>query len=715
MRLLRTNTGRLAVAAIGAIAVTAVFMPSLYVHPDGRVLEGPSDVSSATRDYWSMERRGVTPFTTTRDPYLGAPEGTPFSPGVAVANAVQPVFVWAIKGATGILGALNVFMLLGLVLSAVLTFALLDRLGVHPLAAAFGAYAFAFNAYLIRKAVYGHAPLVHAWVFPALVLAMLRLRSVRTLWSAVVAGAVLAAAFYVHTYYGVIATVLALVLLGVELVPRHDRRTVALVAAGAAAAVVLVLPGALSLALDRGALGDTFGHRDEATEEFGARPLAYLVPPEGNPFLGGLVPDGVYDDLGPDGGEPELYLGWVAILLAVGGVVLLRRGHAALLAGERRYVAVAAVILVPVAFLCSLPSRMTVFGMEVPTLTALPSALTTYLRVYGRFGVLVALGIAILAALALDVLVRRRRGLALGAAAFALLAVELAYDLPIPAWDVSRAPAHVAFLAGQPPGIVASYPAQGDTAAENRYARQELFWQTRHGQPLFFTESAVKSRSWAIRLLADQPAGEKVGRLLAAERVRYVVVNDAVFRAAGADPPALEQGDFRLLGRAGGARVYELVAAPGEVDEIRAEGAGRIAAALGLQPAVTRIVGGFHGPEIGSDGREYRWMNQGGTIEVDNPDGDRDLELTTVAFSAAQPRRLALLDEEGRTLGETTVDVQGAVATIRPFRLPEGTSRIRLVASPGPARLGGTDTRVASVYLGPVLVQPYVDYSSNAR
>lgn len=713
MRLLRTSAGRLALAALGAVAVTALFMPSLYLHPDGRVLEGPSDVSSAVREYRSTERRGLTPFTATRDPSLGAPEGMPISTGVAVANPVQPLFVWTVKGVTGILGALNVFMLLGLVLSAVLMFALLDRLGVHPLAAAFGAYAFAFNAYLIRKAVYGHAPLVHAWVFPALLLAMLRLRNARTLWSAVVAGAVLAAAFYVHTYYGVIATVLALVLLGVELASRHDRRTVALLAAGAAAAVVLVLPGALSLALDRGALSDTFGHRGAATEELGARPLAYLVPTEGNPFLGGLVPDGIYDDLGPDGGEPELYLGWVAILLAGAGVLLLLRRHASVPTGERRYVAVAAAILVPVAFLCSLPSQVTILGAAVPTPTALPSAVTTYLRVYGRFGVLVALGVAILAALALDVLVRRRRGLALGATAFALLAVELAYDLPIEAWNVTKTPAHVDFLARQPLGIVASYPAQGDTAVENRYAREELFWQTRHGQPLFFTESAIKNRSWAIRLLADQPAGEKVGRLLAAERVRYVVVNDAVYRAAGADPPTLEQGDFRLLGTAGSARVYEVVAAPGEVSEILAEGAGRIAAALGLRPAETRIVGGFHGLETGTDGREYRWMEQDGTIEVDNPHGDRDLELTTVAFSAGQPRRLALVDEKGRTLGDTTVDVQGAVATIRPFRLPEGKSHIRLVASPGPAPLGGTDTRVASVYLGPVLVQPYVDYSSD--
>lgn len=715
MRLLRTRAGRTALAAVAAAGVTGLLMPSLWAHPDARSLRGPSDVTSAVRSYWSMEKRGLNPFTARRDPYLGAPEGTPTSTGVAVANAAQPLFVWTVKGATGLLGALNVFMLLGLVLTAALTFVLLDRLGVHPLGSAFGALAFAFNAYLIRKAVYGHAPLVHAWVFPALVLAFLRLRRLRTTGAAVAAGVVLAAAFYVHDYYGAIAWLLALVLVAVELARGRDRRTLALAGAAAATAVVLVLPGAAALALDRDALESTFGHRGEAAEEFGARPLAYLVPPRSNPVVGALVPDGAYGELGPDGGEPELYFGWLTIAFAAAGLVLLLRRHPAVAAGERRFAATAAAVLIPVAFLCSLPPRVAVLGVDVPTLTAAPSAVTTYLRVYGRFGILVGLGLAVLAALALDALVRRRHGVAAGAAALALLAVELAYDLPIPTWDVTKAPAHISFLAALPPGIVASYPAQGDTAVENDYARRELFWQTRHGQPLFFTESAIKNRSWAIRLLADQPGAEKVGLLLAGERVRYVVVNDAVYRAAGTRPPAVVETDFRLLGTPGGTRVYEVLAQPGDVDEILAAEAGRIAAALGLRPASTRVLGGFHAPETGSDGREYRWMTGRGTIEVDNPDGDRDLELEAVAFSDGTPRCLALVNQDGRTLGETTVGTMLAVARIRPFRLPEGRSRIQLVATPGPERLGEADTRLATVYLGPVLVQPYVDYSADAE
>ena len=40
------------------------------------------------------------------------------------------------------------------------------------------------------------------------------------------------------------------------------------------------------------------------------------------------------------------------------------------------------------------------------------------------------------------------------------------------------------FLAKQPRGIVAFYPPQAENATGNLNVREELFWQTRHGQPL---------------------------------------------------------------------------------------------------------------------------------------------------------------------------------------------------------------------------------------
>lgn len=655
-----------------------------------------------------MTERGTNPFASRHDPLLGAPEGTSFSPEIAVANALQPLFVWTVKSATGILGGINLFMLLGLVLTGVLAYALLDRLGVHPLAAAFGAYAFTFNTYLLRKIVYGHGGLVHAWIFPALVLAWLELRRRRTTGSAVIVGAVLAAAFYVHSYYGAIASLLAAVLAAIELVQLPRRQTVVRMATAAGVAAVLVLPGLAGLVLNRGDVAASTGHREEATEAFGARPLAYLVPAEGNPVTGDLVGDERRAKLGPDGGEPDLYFGWVTIVLAGVGLVLLLRRRGTLAAGERRAAAIAAAVLVPLGFLWSLPNHVDVLGVELPTPSALAGFFTNYLRVYGRFGVLVGLGLALLAAFALDGLVRRRRGLLLGAAALALLAADLAYGFPIPTWNVSRTPDHDTFLAGRPRGIVAFYPPQAEHAAGNLYVREELFWQTRHGQPLFFTESARKNRAWAIRELVDDLDEPFVPQLLAAEGVRYVVVNDAAYRAKGEDPPGVPQP---LLEQFGDTRVFQIVAEPGDLEAALHDQAPRVAAAMGIPAPELRLPGrGFHAPEP-FDGREWRWLSQDGVVEVHVAEANVEFELVGLAFSANRERRLTLVDEDGHPLGEARVGTTKEELRIGPFRLPKGQSRLRLVTTPPPERLGEQDARYGSVFLSPLEIRPLADYS----
>ena len=708
MNALQRRSVRIAIAAAVAVLVTTAWMPAVVLHPNSRVLRGPSDATSAARDYWSMTERGTNPFQSRHDPLLGAPEGTSFSPEIAVANALQPLFVWTVKPVTGILGAINLFMLLGLVLTAAFSYALLDRLGVHPLAAAFGAYAFTFNTYLIRKIVYGHGSLVDAWVFPALLLAWLELRRRRTRGSAVVVGVVLAAAFYVHSYYGAIASVLATVLAVIELVQDRRRQTVIRLAVAAGIAAILILPGLAGLVLNRGDVAASTGHREEATEAFGARPLAYLVPAAGNPITGDLVGDDRRARLGPDGGEPDLYFGWVTILLAGAGVMLLLRRRGTLAEGERRVAAIAAAVLVPVGFLWSLQPHVDVLGVKLPTPSAFTGFFTNYLRVYGRFGILVGLGLALLAAFALDSLVRRRRGFVIGSAALVLLVADLAYGSPIPIWDVSRTPAHDTFLADKPRGIVAFYPPQAENAAGNLYVREELFWQARHGQPLFFTESARKNRGWAIRELVDRLDTPNVPQLLAAEGVRYVVVNDAVYRSKGEEPPGVPQP---LLARFGDIRVFEIVAEPGDLETALHDQAAHVAAAMGIPVPSVRIAGsGFHAPEP-FDGRDWRWLIQDGLLDVDVPESGVQFELVALAFSANRERRLTLVDRDGRTLGEAQVGLTKQELHIGPFRLPKGKSRLRLVTTPPPEQLGASDTRYASVFLSPLEIRPLADFS----
>jgi hypothetical protein len=95
-------------------------------------------------------------------------------------------------------------------------------------------------------------------------------------------------------------------------------------------------------------------------------------------------------------------------------------------------------------------------------------------------------------------------------------------------------------------------------------------------------------------------------------------------------------------------------------------------------------------------------MIQDGTLTLDNHGGPIDATITGLAFSNQQTRTLELESSAGRVLARATVGVDQAALTLGPFYLPAGTSRLTLVATPGPAQLGPSDPRHASVYLSPL-------------
>lgn len=687
-------------AAATSLSVALFWLAPLALHPRSAVLGGPSDVTSTIRQYLSGERQGHSPFTFSHDPLLAAPGGTTFSWAVSVANAIQPLFVWSVKPVVGMVAAFNVFTLLAFVLTAFATYALLRRLSVHPLAAAFGAYVFAFSPYAFEKAFAGQPGLAHNWVLVVVVLALLGHERRHDARSAALVGAAIALSFYMHTYLGVLALLVAAVFLAVDLARSRAWRAAASGAAVAAGVLLAALaPSLAAYAADRTAAGQVGGHRQEALQEFGALPEMYLTPHQRTRLAGG------------DDAEPPLFVGYTTLLLASAALVLLLRRHASVASAQRRYAALGAAVLVPVAFVVALPAHVTVVGLDLPAPASVFGQLTTIVRVYSRFGVLVGLGLAVLAAFALDAVVRRRRGRAIAGAILALAVLELAVaPPPLDIWRVDRPPAYDTWLADQPRGIVAQYPSTGDTPEEFRHVRQELYFQTVHWQPLFFTESPRKGRGWAIRELADNLDEPGVPQLLASQKVRYVVVDDDVYRTIGERPPYVP---LPLLRRFDGARVFNVVAEPADVEAVLHANAGRVAAAMGIPAPTVAIPGtGFHAPERAAlDGRDWRWLIQDGVLEVDVPEANVQFELKGIAFSAHRNRLLGLRDEDGKTLAEADIGTATVDFALGPFRLPVGRSRLTLTVSPPPEPLGDADPRPASIFLSPVEIRPLADYS----
>ncbi len=141
------------------------------------------------------------------------------------------------------------------------------------------------------------------------------------------------------------------------------------------------------------------------------------------------------------------------------GIVLVVRRHRDSLATPlTRFFLVCMVVLAPAAFMCSLKRETSVLGVDIPMPSYLLGEITTFWRVFARFGLLVTFALAALAAFTLTVLIRRfRYGLAVAGAACSLLVFEY-FSGFAPAYSFSHPDPWVGWLKQQPHGIVAHYP-----------------------------------------------------------------------------------------------------------------------------------------------------------------------------------------------------------------------------------------------------------------
>ena len=701
-------------ASFGFFLVTTVlWLLPLVRHLDSSVLKEPSDSTNEIRDLWAMEHQGKTPFTIKRDFFNGAPEGHPVSLTVQVANAFEPAILWVLKDAVGLVAALNLFLLAGFVLTGFVAFVLLDRLRLHFLASLFGGYVLAFNPWQFEQAGEGHAAFAHAWIYPLTVLTLLGLRTRRTLGSAALAGLALALAFYISSYTGFIALLLVAVAGAVDFIRGTGAaarlQTLAGLGAISLTTLLALTPVAVTWLRHGRGVSDVFARPLEDLQRYGAASTSYLLPSEHHPVLGGVTRRFTTFTFATT--EKQLFFGYTTILLALAAVALLARRHPQIRAfPERLHLAIVAAALVPVAFVTSLPRLVNVAGIEVATPAYVVGHFTTVLRVYARFGVLVGLGLVLLAALALHVLAGRRRGAWVGAALVVAAAFELATGPPIPTWAAKSPPSYSTWLAGHPGGIVANYPIESFDLAE-----VESYYQVFHGHPLYTDWLGTSgTREDAIRIVSRNLADRFTPRILAAEHVRYVVVHDEVYRAISEPPPELSPPTFTPAATFGDVRIFVVHSKPIAPDPlIRARGA-EIARALGWPSAEGEYRGSFYAPEQQPDGRHFRWMREDGTIDARNPGEAGKFRFVALGWSANRPRRVELLDADGGLLGAAEVATSLTEIELGPFTLPSGGSRLVLHASPAPEPLGAGDPRVASVFLGPFVLEPVYDLDAAA-
>jgi len=704
------SAGRFGIAVVVSAVLTALWAWPVVTHPHTRILNGPSDATSTIRDYWYAGHVGKTPFTLKHDSFLAAPEGIELSPAVQVANGFQPAVIWPLRRWLGLVAAWNLFVLAGIVLTASCTWLLLDCLGVGTPAAVFGSYAVASSGYMLDKAFAGHGGLVHAWVFPLLVLTLLeQRRRARRLPLAVLAGAIVALAFYVHSYYGAFAVFTVVVFHLVEAAHDRTRRRATLTSLGVAVAVMFagLLPALVAMRVLVGAPGNG-AHPVAALQQFGARVEAYVAPAQWTP-LGRVVPHRLRGHL-DFSGEPSLYFGLSTLVFAALYQFRFRKAPGGL--RDERFVATFALTLVIAAFVMSLPRLFSIGPIGLPTPAWFIGHFSTTIRVYARFGVLVGLGLAILAALAVN-RIARTRGTAWAIACVVVLVLELTPTIPAASWVTNRVPAADRWLAAHPGGIAAIYPLVGDEPAAARLQGREYYFQRFHGHPLFSAIVPAMSRvALALHEAAQYFSDDETANILATEHVRYVVLREDVYRELGQATPTLSKTDFRLVATLPDALVYRVLTKPQDrADYVRTH-AARLASAIGIESPVDHFGSGFYGAETYKFNTPWRWMSQDAKITVDVPDHVGQLQLQTLAFSNAAPRMLTLYGPDRKVLGRFNVPTAMTPLTFGPFDVAPGKATFTFTATPGPSVLSTSDPRSASVYLNQPVFTPLIDPNS---
>jgi hypothetical protein len=222
------------------------------------------------------------------------------------------------------------------------------------------------------------------------------------------------------------------------------------------------------------------------------------------------------------------------------------------------------------------------------------------------------------------------------------------------------------------------------------------------------------SRDQAIRLLAHDLGDPLTPGILSTEGVRYVIVHDDFYLDNGRTAPQLDPAHFDLLKRFGSIRIFSVHAPKMNIAAVLRAHQSYVAVLQGLVPPTVTYGDGFNAPEQ-YNGSTSHWMIQDGKLEIANAAASMEVVLTGSAFSNQRPRLLELEDDTGRVLARQTVYPFEGALHLGPLQIRHGRSSLTLVAVPGPAPLGSSDSREASVFLSAIVLRPLPAYVGNSN
>jgi hypothetical protein len=562
----------LEVAVLGLfVALTALLTWPMVAHWNSAVLGPPGDnLEYVWKMWWFKEAiltRGISPFF---NPDIFYPFGYPVA--LSETTTAQTILGLPLTAIWGEIVAYNAMMFFSFVLSGYGLYRLLRELGVGACGGILGGVAFAFCPYRLSHLGAGHLPLMGTGWMPLLFMALERLVKQPSLRRGLPVGLFYALTALSSWYYAVMVAPFAVLYVLLRARPwRHRLWRGALWAGlggGAVLAGVLITPAAWPILglYGQGETGYDFSLR--YVDQWSASPLDLVYPNAMHPWWGERLVRSYYQNIN----ESLIYLGWVALGLAIVGVMRQSRGHwtrawmvlgitAIVLAlgttlhweGKPVYIPVSAAVEQQFSrAMYVLTGRLALNKVDygplrregaivvpLPTLLLyLYLPLITAMRVWARFGVLAMLAVAVLAGCGTDsILARlgshagRRTGVA--AVLFALLVVDFAV-IPYPYGysEVRGQPVDLWLRDQGEPGPVIQFP------LEKTWYGWMLYPQRVHGRPIAYGYGTFMPKAYeqSAQVLESWPSEEAIA-LLRRWGIRYILVGA---RSYGAEWPGLE-------------------------------------------------------------------------------------------------------------------------------------------------------------------------------
>lgn len=686
--------------SLGAIGLAVALTWPVALHMGDRIFGYPGDSTGTIAGLWELAHNGGFHLLGSHQNTLtGAPFGWQQGNGINVTSALvfYPAYLTATIGQE--VAGYNLVILSGLALSALAMYALVRRLGMSVLVAAWAGLVYTVFPWHLEKAQ-GHATFVHLEGFPLLVLAALAWHRRPDIRCALLLAGAVGVLWTTAGYFGIIGSVALVTLLAVAAV--IDRQRLGTVAAlqrfalgFLPSAAVILLVYAISH-LGTGYAGVSVARGVGELQPYGSHYWEFVVPSWRNIVFGDWVRPWLGQRLhGSNFSETSLYVGWLTLIFATAWVAwaIVRRG---LLSREQSFATAALVALVIVGGACSLPSPLP--HTQVPTPSRLIWEVAPQFRVPSRFIVLVMTGLVPLAAYSLEAVCSRvvrarafRRAAPLVAAFVCVVAgtisyFELSFVPPVPTTKVGTPPPEYAILRSAPRGNLAEYPlVSADQAVNSDY----LFWQRLHRRPLL-NGAPPGTLPDAVRATLVDPATAGTAAGLAALRVSAIITRPTTYHFSGGSGVPRPGRGYELVGHApDGASVWRVVARPA--------------------PVIAAFRVGFGPPEMPPGTPTSRWLVE--------PVGRIDLIAEHAGSYLAQFRIVSYgVPRTVRLVGQgppVTFSVAGSRRVAVPLRIPAGRSSLSISTSPGDQPIPGG--RSVSVYVQNWNFRPLAKSSSYPR